>query len=264
MTPSPRHRVAISGRSRRSAAAGMLLTLLVLGGSPAGQSVTITTNRASGNGIDVTITRVVKLRVRDNEIAYVVGFDYSFPAPVLIKGLGVVPARGSFEYVSPGITLEFLDPATGRVLAAVPLAETTVVAAGAPLDEIPRESEFPSGVREFPWNSPQPLLARVNSVLRTHFQYQPYQRDGITYVATTYADVPLDRTKVQQGSLARLSLLITFLHQDGNAATFRLRSLVKEGRSHSPDWRPTDAPTIRSAADQFVDRLVQSLTAGAK
>ena len=213
-------------------------------------------------GVDVT--SAVKVFVAKDTPGLLVAYRYDFRGrqTVYIKGIGTVPARGEFEYLTRESTLEVRDAPGGTVLATVPLKETVIVAAKPPLNFVPPDSAFPSAFREDTWQSPAPLQDRVNTVLRKYFAYMPHDENKVTYTVTTFT--PLQVEKLPSGTTAQVALLISFPHGPAPGQyAFRVRSLVHEGRALSDDTRPTSNQTIQRAADKFIDDLIKEIKAGA-
>jgi len=101
---------------------------------------------ASASGIapgKVAVGSFVGVFIGKGAPAHSIAYEYEFPgrAFVHVNGLGTVPGRGSYRYLTLEKTLEFRDPATGEVLRQVPLVETVIVAAKPPLTEV--ATQFP-------------------------------------------------------------------------------------------------------------------------
>lgn len=207
----------------------------------------------------VKVETVNKVRIATNSSAYLISFKYDFGkrSPVYIKGLGIVPSKGEYHYISQEQELEFLDPTDNSLLVRVPARETAVVAATPPLNEIPNEHEFPSAFRSFLWDTPASLLERADETLGKYFNYLPHENNRVTYLTTTYTPLTLDKRLIDRGILAQIALLISFPYDPATGHySFRVQSLVKEGRPLSDDLRPTKSDDILKAAAGFVDRLV--------
>ena len=108
-----------------------------------------------------------------------------------ISGLGVVPGRGSFTYLTSAPRLDVHDVLSGRLITSVPLVETVIVAAKPPLNEVPSETLFPLAFRSFEWTSSEPLQARADEILGKYFRYLPREQSNTVNIATTYTPVPL-------------------------------------------------------------------------
>jgi hypothetical protein len=146
------------------------------------------------------------------------------------------------------------------------LVETTVVSAKPPLFEIPRETEFPNVFQEFAWKYDSSLRASLNLVLGRYFRYFPREDAGNTYLLTTFT--PLQLHEVASSVLGQISLLLSFpstRDRTNGSLPVTVKSIVREGRSHSDEFRPTSNPRILRAADEFIRSLIAELdTVGGK
>jgi hypothetical protein len=194
--------------------------------------------------------------------AHFISYEYSFPgrSTIHIQGLGVVPATGSFSYITTEPQLVFEDAETHAEIANSPLRETVIAAAKPPLDQMPKEEEFSQSLREFAWTSKHSVLVQVTSVISRHFRYQSRESQGITYLRTTFAPVPLPGTS--EGVLCRVALLVTIPSGGASAVRLDVHSMVQEGRSHSDEFRPATDPAMEAAANAYVDRLVAEIRTG--
>jgi hypothetical protein len=210
----------------------------------------------------VEILSCVKVLIERDKPAYLISFEYDFPnrSVVHLKGLGQVAAKGSFQYLSEDKELEFSEVGTKEVLVRVPINETIIVAAKPPLNQVPGENEFPPARRTYTWESPRALQERANAVLGKYFNYVPRESKDTTFLATTFTPIPLKG--VPDGVLGEIALLITFPSGAGEKAfSFDVRSLIKEGRTLSDEFRPTSNRTIVDSAKDFVDSLVKEMKA---
>lgn len=213
----------------------------------------------------VQVISAVKVMVAKTTPALRVAYRYEFHGKqtVYIRGLGMVAARGEYEYLTRDASLQVRDAPDGAILADVPIKETVVVAAKAPLNYVPPQQEFPAAFRSEVWSSAASLQDRVNAVLRKYFSYMPSDDNKVNYVATTFT--PLQVDKLPAGATAQLALLISFPHDAAaNRYSFRVHSLVEEGRLLSDDTRPTSNPNIQKSADRFVDQLINEIKMGAE
>ena len=215
---------------------------------------------------NVTIESVTKVYVAQNVQAYLVSFSYDFGMvpSVHLRGLGVLPPRGAYHYISKEMELEFLDSRSGSVLERVPMGETAVVAAKPPLNEIPPDSIFKKeGIHSFTWDAAIPLMERVNLVFGKYFLYSPHEDKQLIYLATTYTSLPLNRQLLENGVLAQIALLVSFPYDPTSGKySFHIQYLLKEGRSLSDDFRPTSNMEIVKAANDFVGNLVNEMQTG--
>jgi len=205
---------------------------------------------------------------------YLIEYQYEFHdlrTNVYINGLGKVPAKGSFAYLSRELELPFVDADTGKIIATVPLRPTDSIATGVNLGgnltpghqfasvELPSVTQFPAAFRAYIWESQASLQAQANAVLaKRGFFYQPYDYNGVTYFPTTAARFPVD--KLQDGAFAAVALLISFPYDRSTEKYwFHIQSLVLEDRTHSQDPRLTNNPFIKEAAGNYIDKLVAEM-----
>jgi hypothetical protein len=224
-----------------------------------GNGVSLQPNATAGK---IDIKSVVKVLTGKDTLGYSIAYEYEFPqrASVYIEHLGTVPAKGHFRYISMDKQLEFREGPKGNTLATVPLQETIIVAAKPPLMEMPDESEFPEALQEPTWDSPNPLHERANEVLGKYFHYHPRSDKGVVYLRTTFTPLPL--IGVRQGVTAKLALLLVFPdHPEPGKYSFSVKSLVREGRTHSDEFRPTTDTAVMGSANLFVSKLVAEMKA---
>jgi hypothetical protein len=205
----------------------------------------------------VNVKNVAKVLIAKDSPALSVTYEYDFPgrSSVHVGGLGTVPARGAFSYIATDKRLLFTDPTNGNVLADVDLKETVIVAARPPLTQIPSEHDFDTAFRSFIWNSASPFKERANTVLGEYFHYLPRISNDVTFLATTFAPIPLQG--VANGVLGQIALLFSFPYDvAASQYAFRVQSLVREGRALSDQFRATTNTAILSSGDRFVDKLV--------
>ncbi len=214
---------------------------------------------------EVDIRSAVKVFVGTDTPALRVVYRYDFRdrQTVYINGLGMVPAHGEFEYLTREPSLQVRDAPGGALLAEVPLKETIVVAARAPLNRVPAEKDFPPDFRSDAWTSQHSLQERLNVVLRNYFSYMPHDDSKVSSLATTFT--PLQVDKLPLGSTAQIALLISFPHDvTAGKYWFRVHSLLEEGRTLSNETRPTSNEIIQKAGAKFVDQLINEIRAAAQ
>ena len=211
------------------------------------------------------IVSAAKVLIAKNRPAYLVSFSFDFDnsPSIYIKGFGVVSSKGTYQYISTEPELQFCDPTTGAVLERLPIEETTVVAAKPPLNEIPGDNEFSQGIHSYTWELPVSLQERANAVLAKYFIYSPHENNKLTYLATTYTPLPLNKKLADDGVLAELALLLSFPYDPASGKySFHVQYSTKEGRALSDELRQTDNPEILQAANNFVDKIVAAMKAG--
>ncbi len=251
---------------RKKLADFLLVALCCLTAAGANQGAGLT-EPDRGTNLDnrVDVKHVVKVLITRLTPAYSIEYGYRFPGRtrVRIQNVGLASASGHFRYLTTDESLVFRDADLGTVLADVPLHATITPAAKPPLNEIANETDFPAAYRAFRWRGREGLLLRANSVLGRYFRYRPFERDGRTFIVTTYS--PLEIRGVREGVLGRVALLVSYPY---DAATgvydFHVQSLVREGRTHSDEFRLTSDPALIQAADAFVDNLTAEILQGGR
>jgi hypothetical protein len=210
----------------------------------------------------IKLESVAKVLIANDTPAYLVSYSYDFDKMpnVYIKGLGVVPSKGSYQYISREQELEFRDPTTNAVLERVPIQETMVVAAKPPLNQIAGDNQFSQAYRAYSWEQPTPLQERANTVLAKYFNYLPRENNKLTYLATTYTQLPLDKKFTDRGVLAQVALLLSFPYDPTTGKySFHVQYSAKEGRALSDELKSTNNEDILRAANEFVDKIVSEM-----
>lgn len=210
----------------------------------------------------VRLENVEKVSIGTNRPAYLVSFSYEFAsAPhVYIKDLGIVPAKGSYQFLSSAQDLEFRDPATNALLERVLIKETISTASKLPLNQIPAQKDFSTGFRSYTWDIPASLQERANQVLAKYFLYLPEENNKLTYLTTTYVPLQLSKKLSDSGVLAQLALLLSFPYDPASGKySFHIQYVAKEGRMLSDELRPTNNEEILKVANDFVDKIVAEM-----
>ncbi len=89
------------------------------------------------------------------------------------------------------------------------------------------------------------------------------QNNKLTYLATTYTPLPLNKKLADDGVFAELALLLSFPYDPASGKySFHVQYSTKEGRALSDELRQTDNPEILQAANNFVDKIVAAMKAG--
>jgi hypothetical protein len=217
-------------------------------------------SESSADRATVKVKSCVKVFIARGDPAYSLAYDYEFPgrAFVHVNGLGTIPGKGSYRYITRERTLEFRDASTGQILRQLPLGDTVIVAAKPPLTEVPPDNQFPSAYRSFVWDLPQSLKECANTVLGRYFRYYPHEDKDMTFLATTFT--PLQLRGVPTGVLGQVALLLSFPYDPVTGKySFHVQAIVREGRTLSDDFRPTSNPSIIRSADTFVDALIAEM-----
>jgi hypothetical protein len=212
---------------------------------------------------ELTIKRVAKVFIAADKPAYSISYEYDFRGKtrVHIAGLGFVRSRGSFSYLTRTPRLVISDENQNRVLADVPLTETVVIAAKPPLNEVPDEHQFPRALRSFRWDRDEPIQAHADEVLSKYFRYSPQENNNVVTLTTTFAPIPLPANN--SGLTGQVALSLSFpARPEVGGSILLARSIVREGRSHSDEYRVTGNLALTKAADAFIDALIAEMKAG--
>src|SRR5271157_1998863 len=180
-------------RARATSSSPLTLVLFLVGVCIplcADDQVSVVPNKATGPGVTVAVSDVVKTRLPGGREAYSIRFEYAFTqlAVVHIRGLGEVPSKGAFSYITSESSLLFSDPSS-KPIVNVPLQETLIVAAATPLTELP--TEFPSNFKIYDWDAGKSFQSNAYPVLNKYFQVSPYEVGKIQYIPTTFTPVPV-------------------------------------------------------------------------
>jgi hypothetical protein len=213
----------------------------------------------------VDVKSVSKVLLAKDTPGYSIVYEYDFSERdwVYIKGLGIVPAKGSLRYLTMDKQIEVRDKPAGELLASVPLQETVIVAARPPLLPTPQLEDFSRDSQTFNWDSPKTLQERAQTVLNKYFHLVPSDEceKGVARMRTTFT--PLESKDVPTGVTAQIALLLSFpCSPKTGKYTFQIQSRVMEGRTHSEVFRHTSDPTIVHLADTFVQSVVMAMKTG--
>jgi hypothetical protein len=190
-----------------------------------------------------------------------VAYSYKFPGreSIEIKGLGIVSATGSHQYLTDTSRIEFRDPNTKEVVLTVPLEKPLRVMGRDELS-MPLESQFPKFSRVARWNQPGPFAERLATVLNRYFPsgFLVSESNRVNTVLTSYRSLE----GVPEPEHGRVAVIV---EQDPDQAPaglqFRIRFTAQERRSHT-DWRGISSETVKRSAEEFVGRLLEELQKG--
>lgn len=77
-------------------------------------------------------------------------------------------------------------------------------------------------------------------------------------MVTTFA--PLEAPGARRGSIGQIAVLLSFPYNlEGDSYYFHIQALVREGRTHSDEFRLTSNEALIRAGDEFVEQLVGEL-----
>ena len=184
-------------------------------------------------------------------------FRFDFPGrdKVDIKGLGLAPARGAFQYFTLDDKLEFRETETRRTLLTVPLKDP-VEAMGRYSVILPAPTDFSPAFRSGRWEHNTSFLVRLDEVLNKQFPsgYMVLQLAGANAVVTTYH--LLDG--VREPLYGRVAVLVEPPVDAAHNTTFQVRFTGQERRSHT-DWQEVSSKEVQEAVNQDINFLVSEL-----
>src|SRR5213592_894909 len=84
------------------------------------------TNRSEGQDYKVKVKSVVEKTTPDDKVVYDVSYSYEFKgrATVWVDGLGAIPGKGKFNYMTSDNKVEFRESANGPLIVGAGLEET--------------------------------------------------------------------------------------------------------------------------------------------
>jgi hypothetical protein len=186
-----------------------------------------------------------------------VAFTFDFPGrdSVTIKGLGTVPARGSFRYLTPFDRLEFLEPATGRTLFELPLTDPQQLMNRYSVT-LPAQNDFPQAFRTGRWDGAGSFHVHLADVLNRHFPsgFVVLQVNQANALLTTYR--ALDG--VSEPLFGRVAVLIEPPADHPPGAPFRVRFTTQERRSRT-GWQNLSSQEVRAAVERYITGFVREL-----
>jgi len=141
---------------------------------------------AQGVNKRVKLTQATSVFVTQQRKALSIRYEYSFPdrESIHISALGIVPAKGTFAYITEDPELIFSDQSSKTPLATLALKETAAVAAKPPLNRIPNDEEFDPAIRTFRWTSKDSLQQKANAILGMYVSFRPREVGGISQFTT--------------------------------------------------------------------------------
>jgi hypothetical protein len=225
-------------------------------------------NKAQEPNYSVKVTKVIERTTPENRVVYQISYDYEFKGrtTVYVKGIGVVPAKGQFSYMTSEAQLEFRESMTGPVITTVQLEET-IRTQGSDSTEFPEESKFPNFFRSGTWTQPATFPIATVKVIQKYFPsgYTARQTGQVNSFITTYRNlqVPNPNNDVNITNLRSQIALVVSQPYDpsGNGFTYRIQFVARDRPRLSTTWRYGDernGATI-TAAQVFVDAVIAEL-----
>jgi hypothetical protein len=229
-------------------------------------------NKAKGPNHSVNVTKGIERTTAENTIVYQISYNYEFKGrtTVYIKGLGFVPSKGQFSYMSSEAQLEFRESETGPVIATVQLEET-IRSQGSDSTEFPEESKFPSFFRSSSWSPPATFPVAAVKIIQKYFPsgHTARQSGSVNSFITTYRNlqIPNPNNDVNiQNLRSQIAVIVSQPYDPSvNGFIYHIQVVARDRPKLSTTWRYGDnrnAKTI-STAEEFVNTLISELgTAG--
>ncbi|HKO99574.1 MAG TPA: hypothetical protein VJU86_21525 [Pyrinomonadaceae bacterium] len=228
------------------------------------------TNKAQGADHSVNVTKVIEKTTPENTIVYQISYDYDFKGrtTVHVKGIGIVPAKGQFSYMTSEPQLEVRESADGPVIAMVQLEET-IRTQGSDSTEFPEESKFPTFFRSGSWNAPATFPGAAIKVIQKYFPsgYNPRQTGQVNYYVTTYRNLQVpnpNNDSAIQNLRSQVAIVVSQPYdQTTNQFTYRIQFIARDRPRMSTTWRygSDRHRATEMAAQQFIDALIGELGA---
>lgn len=230
-----------------------------------GQSVA---NKSTAPDHSVSVTKVIEKTTPENTIVYQISYSYEFKGrtTVHVKGIGTVPAKGAFSYMTSEPQIEVRASADGPVLATVPLEET-IRTQGSDSTEFPEESKFPTFFRSGSWTPPATFPGAAIKVIQKYFPsgYNPRQTGQVNYYVTTYRNLQVpnpNNDSAIQNLRSQVAIIVSQPYdQTTNSFTYRIQFIARDRPRMSTTWRygADRHRATEMAAQQFINELIAEL-----
>ncbi len=190
----------------------------------------------------------------------VVQVQYEFPAKrhVVASSHGLVSGKGTLRFLTKADRLEFRDPISNALLAAVKI-DKNINLMGRKETPIPLESDFPPTSRTAKWNKRRPFGDNLISVLNSHFPngYLPFRKEEVRVFITNYKVF----NELASNEKARVaSMIIVPSSTDLEKSTlFRVHFLAQERRSRT-EWRRAESEAVVAHVQKFIQQLIRELS----
>lgn len=249
---------------------GVMLTYTGLGVASGGQDIRYQVNHAQGTDYVVSVTTVVEKTTSENTVVYQITYSYEFKGKtsIYVKGLGTVPPKGEFSYMTFEPLLEFRKSTAGPVITIVHLEET-IRTQGSDSTEFPEESRFPLFFRSGAWSSPATFPGAASSVIQRYFPsgYNAHQAGEVNYLVTTYRNLeisnPHNDTTIQN-LRSQIAIVISQPYDPaGNRFNYHIQFVARDRPRMSTTWRYGDDrnSTTITAAQEFINKLITEMNA---
>lgn len=211
---------------------------------------------AQGVKAPIMVNAVAKGNTSQGMTLYKVNYSYEFKGrdTVFIKGLGLVPAKGQFVYLTEDPRVEFLDSAGGRVIG-VAYTPSTYSFLG-PI-ELPSEDAFTKVARDELWEySTSFQEMAIKALNKRNLLYQSYERDQVSCLLTTYTSLK----ELPDFLSAQIALRLThpYRTKDGRLL-FRVQFAARERRIKEDKWRCELCDEVQKVSNKYLDEFVREL-----
>ena len=192
----------------------------------------------------------------------VVQVQYEFPAKrhVVASSHGLVSGKGTLRFLTKADRLEFRDPTSNALLAAVKI-DKNIKLMGRKETPIPLESDFPATSRTAKWNKRHPFGDNLISVLNRHFPngYLTTRKEERRVFITNYK-VFNDLAGYEKARVAAMIKVPSSTDLE-KPTLFRVHFLAQERRSRT-EWRRAESEAVVAHVQKFVRRLTRELAGG--
>lgn len=249
--------------SRRSALTLCSTLAIMLCAASAARAQDLRPYEVKGDNYSVKMKRVIAYAAPDNKTVFSVKYSYSFGGrdTVHIRGVGVVPAKGEYSYLTFDKEILFKESQNGPVLATVPVTETLIPMAPLAV-ELPKRSDFPSSFRDGQWLGQGSFQENMSRVFDKYFRsgHDASDDNGINYWESTFFNLT---SGVPPTMRCKVAVLISHPYNSGTGGySFRVQFRAYEKLSHD-DWGDmTDA--TRGAVETFITGLIEELKTGVR
>jgi len=223
-------------------------------------------NKAEGRDYKVHVKSVIEKSTSADKVVYDIAYSYDFKGrdTVYVEGLGTVPAKGMFRYMTSGRKLAFRQFASGPVIANVWLEETTAIAGNGSTD-LPKDSDFPQFFRSSTWVAPPTFPEAAVKVIQKYFPsgYDARQEGQVIYYMTTYSSLTVADGNLRSQIAVRISQPYDRDNRDSNKFNYHIQFVARDRPRLSDTWRYGDEcnPKTITAAQEVIDKLVAELSA---
>jgi hypothetical protein len=218
-------------------------------------------NKARGTNYNVDVQSVIAKNTSQNKVVYAIRYTYEFKGrnAVYVNGIGTVPAKGKFSYLTSVQHLEFRESATGTAIVTVPLEETTITM-GSDSTDLPKEGDFPQAFRSDNWTPSATFPEAALKVIQKYFPsgYAAHQNGQTNYYVTTYRNLQVTNRQLRSQIAVAISQPYDI---SGDKFAYHIQFIARDHPRLSNDWRygdDRDQETL-TAAEGFINQLISEL-----